>query len=153
MHYKTVKIGIGSAYDFFFEVARPNIDRFLSDPSPVTAINVAWPLWHLHDWYYWESHPSGNDQGRKAFARELIKNECPELGWFRDIADAAKHLKLNRGSVSVDAILIRIYDGGMLEEVLLPKPQWPKAGANSRLRLQESSTTCIMPSEQCLASG
>jgi N-methylhydantoinase A/oxoprolinase/acetone carboxylase beta subunit len=37
----------------FFEIAQPNLDRFHSDPSPVTAINAAWPLWHLHEWYFW----------------------------------------------------------------------------------------------------
>jgi hypothetical protein len=59
MNYKSVKIGIGSSYDFFFEIAQPNLDRFHSDPSPITAINAAWPLWHLHEWYYWEGHPNG----------------------------------------------------------------------------------------------
>jgi hypothetical protein len=106
---KIVKIGIGSPYDFFFEIAQPNLSRFLSDPSPVTAINAAWPLWHLHEWYYWERYPNGDN--KKAFADNLIKNECPELGLFRDIADAAKHSRLDRDDVRVDAISIRTRGG------------------------------------------
>jgi hypothetical protein len=113
MNHKTVKIGINSAYDFFFEIAQPNINRFHGDPSPLTAINAAWPLWHLHEWYYWERHQSGSNDKRKKFGEELIKNECSELGLFRDIGDAAKHLRLSRKSVKVDAISIQIV-GGLL---------------------------------------
>jgi hypothetical protein len=111
MSHKTIKIGIGNSYDFFFEVAQPNINRFLSDPSPITAINASWPLWHVHEWYFWENYPKWTD--KKAFGEEIIKKECPELGWFRDITDAAKHLKLNRKSVEVDAISIRMRGGSI----------------------------------------
>ena len=77
---KIVKIGIGSTYDFLFEMAQPNLSRFRSDPSPITAINAVWPLWHLCDWYYSQRHPS-EDKELDAFRNDLI-NECSELRLF-----------------------------------------------------------------------
>jgi hypothetical protein len=73
MNHKTVKIGIDSAYDFFFEIAQPNVNRFYSAPSPVTAINAAWPLWHLHEWYYWGKNPNGNENQQRGFGKRLMK--------------------------------------------------------------------------------
>jgi hypothetical protein len=62
--------------------------------------------------------PSEWDQKERIeFGKKLIKNECAELGWLRDIADAAKHLRLNRGNVRVDAISVRIGGGGAYGEL------------------------------------
>jgi hypothetical protein len=45
MNYTLVDIGIGSSYDFFFEVAWPNYREVGGNPSPISALNAAWPFW------------------------------------------------------------------------------------------------------------
>lgn len=109
---KVVEIGIASPYDFFCQIVQPNLNRFHSDPSLITAINAAWPLWHLCDWYYWQCHPS-EDKKFRTFAEERI-DECSELGLFRDIANAAKHSRLTWSNPRVDAIAFRKYVRGAL---------------------------------------
>jgi hypothetical protein len=87
-----VDIGISTSYDYFFEVARPNHEEFTRRPSPRTAVNAAWPYWHLHEWYFWEHKPAPN---LKQFEARVLR-ECSELGWLRDIAEAGKHYLLHR---------------------------------------------------------
>jgi hypothetical protein len=91
-----VDVGISSSYDFFFEVAWPNHQEVTRRPSPRSAINAAWPYWHLHEWYFWEHNPSASEKDRRLYIDNILLRDCPELGWLRDIAEAGKHVRLNR---------------------------------------------------------
>jgi hypothetical protein len=108
--YTLVDIGIGTSYDFFFEVAWPNYYRFARERTRVTAINASWPLWHLREWYFWEQRPCG--ETLKSFTQRVL-TECPELGWLSDIADAGKHRVLHRPAVKVRAVSARHLGGGI----------------------------------------
>ena len=59
-----------------------------------------WNLVVLPDVKEFKSHPSYIRFGLKD---ELIL-QCPELGWLRDLADAAKHRGLGRGNVQVERV-------------------------------------------------
>jgi hypothetical protein len=110
MNYILVDIGIGFSYDFFFfEVAWPNYREVGRNPSPMSALNAAWPFWHLHEWYFWEHYPSASNHALRRYVDQVLLQECPELGWLRDIAEAGKHFKLNRANppVRVRAISTR----------------------------------------------
>jgi hypothetical protein len=109
MSYTLVDIGIGSAYDFFFEIASPNHREFaLNQSSRLAALNAAWPLWHMHEWYFWEHHPSATEDDRAAYIKQELLRDCPELGWLRDIAEAGKHRqRLRRKTIKVRAISSR----------------------------------------------
>jgi hypothetical protein len=115
MSYTLVDIGIGSAYDFFFEVAWPNYQEFGRNPSPISAVNASWPFWHLHEWYFWERHPTAGDADRRKFVDQVLMKDCPELGWLRDIAEAGKHFRLSRKNppVRVRAISTREFGGAI----------------------------------------
>jgi hypothetical protein len=96
MNYTLVDVGIGSAYDFFFEVVWPNYREVERNPSPISALNAAWPFWHLHEWYFWEQNPSASNDDLRRYVEHVLLQDCPELAWLRDIAEAGKHFKLNR---------------------------------------------------------
>jgi hypothetical protein len=96
MNYTLVDIGIASPYDFFFEVVWPNYQELARNPSPASAVNAAWPFWHLHEWYFWEQNPSAGEKDRRRYVDQELLQRCPELAWLRDIAEAGKHFRLGR---------------------------------------------------------
>jgi hypothetical protein len=106
MNYTLVDIGIGSSYDFFFEVAWPNYREVGGNPPPISALNAAWPFWHLHEWYFWEHNPSASNDALRRYVDQVLLRDCPELGWLRDIAEAGKHFKLNRINPPVRVLAI-----------------------------------------------
>ena len=130
MNYTLVHIGIGSSYDFFFEVAWPNYLAVERNPSPISALNAAWPFWHLHEWYFWEHHPSASNADLRRYVDQVLFQDCPELGWLRDIAEAGKHFKLNRSTppVKVRAISVREEFSGTLGDA--PLGAVPLGGGN-----------------------
>jgi hypothetical protein len=87
------KLGIKSTKEYFFEVVEPNYAKFKLNPGVRTALNAAWPLWHIHEWHYWENNPHGNRQGRSNCGEALI-NKHMEFLLLRNIAEAAKHFNL-----------------------------------------------------------
>ena len=104
MSYTVVDIGLGTAYDFFFEIASPNHREFARNPSArLAALNAAWPLWHMCEWYVWDHHPREAEirRTRDAYIDQNLLPECRELGWLRDIAEAGKHFKLGRDRVTI----------------------------------------------------
>jgi hypothetical protein len=121
VNYTLVDIGIGSSYDFFFEVAWPNYREVSRNPSPISALNAAWPFWHLHEWYFWEHHPFASNNDLRRYVDQILLQDCPELGQLRDIAEAGKHFKLNRTNppIRVRAISIREEFGGGIGEAPL----------------------------------
>jgi hypothetical protein len=94
-----VEIGIDSASDFFRKVAWPNHVAFDRDPSTIAALNAAWAYWHLHDWDFWERQKPEKLPRNKArdlleeYGKQVVE-ECPELGWLRDMTNAWKHRRL-----------------------------------------------------------
>jgi hypothetical protein len=109
-----IDLGIASAFDFFREVAWPNHVAFSRRPSSIAALNAAWAYWHLHEWHFWDHHPSTLSR-KEADAlvqecREHIVRDCPELGWLRDMTDASKHRRLRR-RVRVRSISTRTIGG------------------------------------------
>src|SRR4051794_2406496 len=104
MALKTVETEIKSSYDYFFEIARPNYREFVGSPSVRTALNTAWPLWHIHEWYFWEEKDKGNILvSRKKYGDKLTE-DYQDMHLVRDIAEAGKHLRLGREPIEVDRI-------------------------------------------------
>jgi hypothetical protein len=103
-----VDLGIGGAADFFREVAWQNHVAFGRQPSTIAALNAAWAYWHLHEWHFWDRHPSTLTRDQSAFLlnayRRHMLSECLELRWLRDMIEAWKHRRLHRADVRVRAI-------------------------------------------------
>jgi hypothetical protein len=103
-----VDLGIASAFDFFREAAWPNHVAFGRQPSTIAALNAAWAYWHLHEWHFWDHHPfTLNRQVANRLLEESRRhtcNECPELAWLRDMAEAWKHRQLHQPGVRVRSI-------------------------------------------------
>ena len=93
-----INFGYSSATEFWTEVALPAHKRFQQDGSRGSAIMAALPAWHIHEWLWYENHPGVNTQRNPDYTayRDRLIDECPELGWMRDVADAGKHRCLGR---------------------------------------------------------
>ena len=90
--------GFPTAKDFWEGVVLANYQRLSSDLSPASYFNAAQAAWHLKDWIWHEQHPGENTRSNKdheAFEAKLFQ-DCPELAWIRDVADASKHCGLSR---------------------------------------------------------
>lgn len=94
---KYVDFGIPDARTFFNLVVLPNVQQFEAAPSVQTALNAAWALWHMCEWYWHDLHPDE----RLADFRQRVCGICPELQQLRDITDAAKHREVSRDSHAV----------------------------------------------------
>jgi hypothetical protein len=93
-----IDFGITSAKQFWEEVALPAYDKFQNQPTPPNAINVSLHAWHVHEWIWHEHHPGINTRSNPEYKQFLqkITQECHELTWIRDVADAGKHRGLGR---------------------------------------------------------
>ncbi len=93
-----IDFGYLSAREEWEEVGLPAYEMFRVAPSRATAMNAAVHAWHAQDWIWHENNPGIDTHGNakfNAFRRQLIE-DCPELEWVGDIADAAKHRGLGR---------------------------------------------------------
>lgn len=91
-----VDIGIPDAKGFWHSVVTPNMEEFRLLPSTRAGIALAWSLWHIHEWIWYDSHPNENTRNSKryaAFFDEIIA-ACPELQWLKDLTNASKHRAL-----------------------------------------------------------
>jgi hypothetical protein len=99
-----VDFGFTSTREYWTEVAEPAYQRFLNDETRGNAIAACLLLWPLHDWLWHEQHPGEDTRKRKTdydqFQQQFFNN-CPELAWLRDVADAGKHRGLGRADVRV----------------------------------------------------
>jgi hypothetical protein len=97
-----VDFGFTSAREYWGEVVLPAYECFRADPSRGKAIIASFPAWHILDWIWHELHPGEDTRGKDytSFQEKLI-NDCPELAWIRDVADAGKHRGLGRLTVEV----------------------------------------------------
>jgi hypothetical protein len=94
-----------SAGSFWLDVCRPSQEQFFKTPGRLTAIQAAWPTWHVHYWLWHEKnrgHETRNNPAYKKF-RDDLEADCPELGWLSDVTDASKHCGLSR-STDVGAV-------------------------------------------------
>jgi hypothetical protein len=83
---------------FRYTAFRGRLARFFKEPSPLTAIQAAWPTWHVHEWVWHEKQKS---LGSLLAFRQLLLKDCPELGWVRDVTDASKHCGLENPHMNV----------------------------------------------------
>jgi hypothetical protein len=92
-----IDINLNSVEQYWGGLIVPSAQAFQTDPSPRTLFYAATSVWHLHDWVWHERNPGMDSRGSvfDTYRSELL-DACPELGWLRDIADAAKHRGLGR---------------------------------------------------------
>jgi hypothetical protein len=97
---REVDFGYSTAREYWSEIVLPSYERFRENQKRYTAIEASWPAWHVHEWVWYDANPDVNPERNSAFAsfREQLLNDCPELAWVRDIADAGKHRYLGRSA-------------------------------------------------------
>jgi hypothetical protein len=89
---------------FFEQHVRPNYEEWLRDPlderraknAVSDANNMAARVLH-----YWQDRDRSKVYGCGAedetqYRDELVKRECPDFAWVRDVAEAYKHVVLTR---------------------------------------------------------
>jgi hypothetical protein len=93
-----VEFGMSSARQYWVDVGLPAYECFLASPTPAAAITASWPAWHVHEWLWHERHPGVDHHGHPDYLtfRDCLIDQCEELDWVRDIADASKHRGLGR---------------------------------------------------------
>jgi hypothetical protein len=98
-----VDFGFTSAKEFWDEVVLPAYECFKTEPSRGKAIIASFAAWHIHDWRWHDQHPGEDTRNSKGYTRfqEKLFDECPELMWIRDVADAGKHRGLGRSTLEV----------------------------------------------------
>jgi hypothetical protein len=105
-----VDLGFGSAREFWAEVVLPTYERFKADPTRANVLQASVFAWQLQDWIWHEQYPGQDTHDSKVknlhdqFLAKLL-NDCPELAWIRDVADAGKHRGLGRPSVKVREVI------------------------------------------------
>jgi hypothetical protein len=105
VHY--VDFGFTSAREYWAEVVLPAYECFKADPSRGKAIIASFPAWHVQDWIWHEQHPGEDIRNSKDHTQfqEKLFDDCPELTWIRDVADAGKHRGLGRSTVEVYEVI------------------------------------------------
>jgi hypothetical protein len=99
-----VDFGFTSAREYWAEVVLPAYECFKSDPCRGKAIIASFPAWHIQDWIWHERHPGEDTRNsNKDYTQfqENLFNDCLELTWIRDVADAGKHRGLGRSTLEV----------------------------------------------------
>ena len=100
-----VNFGFSSAAakEYWAEVLLPAYERFNAEPSRGNAIMASLPAWHIHEWIWHQQHPGADTRNSKDYTQfhDALLNDCPELAWIRDVADAGKHCGLGRPTLEV----------------------------------------------------
>jgi hypothetical protein len=92
-----IDINLNTVEEYWDQLIVPSISKFQAEPSTAALFGAALNVWHLHDWVWHDQHPGENSRGVTFDSyRERLLQDCPELGWLRDIADASKHRGLGR---------------------------------------------------------
>ena len=76
MSVKYLNFACDSANAFWLEICEPAHTAFFQRPSRSTAIQAAWPTWHVIDWLFRERKPGG-DLGT---FRKCITSVAPRSG-------------------------------------------------------------------------
>jgi len=93
-----VDFGITSARQFWDENVVHAYEKFQAQSNRANAICASFHAWHVHEWIWHEHHPGEDTRQNidyKSFQTSCV-NDCPELAWIRDVADAGKHRGLGR---------------------------------------------------------
>jgi hypothetical protein len=100
---KYVDFGIDNASAFFRLITLPNVEAFEAAPSIQSGLNAVWGLWHLHEWYWHDTHPKEDPRRNAAYDTFLdnLYQACPELKYLRDLSEAAKHCGMGRTPLPV----------------------------------------------------
>jgi hypothetical protein len=98
-----VDFGFTSAREYWDEVALPAYEFFRANPGRGNAIIASFPAWHIHDWIWHEKHPGEDTSHNKDYIRfkDKLLDDCPELSWICDVANAGKHRGLGRSTPKV----------------------------------------------------
>ena len=100
-----VNFGFSSAAakEYWAEVLLPAYERFNAEPSRGNAIMASLPAWHIHEWIWHQQHPGAETRNSKDYTQfhDALLDDCPELAWIRDVADAGKHCGLGRPTLEV----------------------------------------------------
>jgi hypothetical protein len=94
-----LNFAISSASAFWHEVCVPSHSQFFKAPSRSTAIQAAWPTWHVHEWIW---HEKTHAETLQEFRKRLLA-DCEQLAWLSDVTDASKHCGLRR-SLTVTSV-------------------------------------------------
>ncbi len=98
---REIDFGYRFAEQYWGEIVLPAYEKFKVAPNRASAIQASIAAWHLLEWLWPEKQPSNTlDE-----FRTNIVNDCPELAWISDVADAGKHRLLHRPSVTVRRVL------------------------------------------------
>jgi len=95
---REVKLGLTSAKEYWAEIVLPAYAQFQAEPNRANAVNAAVTAWHVHEWIWHEQRPGGDTSETLPSFRKTLFDECHEMHWIRDVADASKHRKLGRSS-------------------------------------------------------
>jgi hypothetical protein len=98
-----IDFGFTSAREFWDEVVLPAYECFKANPSRGSAIIASFPAWHIQDWIWHEKHLGEDTRNNANYTRfqDKLFNDCPELPWIRDVADAGKRRGLGRSTLKV----------------------------------------------------
>jgi hypothetical protein len=93
-----VDFGFMCAREFWVEVVLSSYEQFRAEPNRANAITASGHAWHVHEWIWHEQHPGDETRDNDDYKnfRTRLFDDCPELAWIRDVADAGKHRGLGR---------------------------------------------------------
>ncbi len=97
-------VKLGNTKDFYDHVLKPNFDNFMNSPSTFqTAINMVMSLFHIRDWVFKVDKLQVEQILGVSFSDEYavwrhVEFVCPKAGFIRDVANASKHVTLDRQS-------------------------------------------------------
>jgi hypothetical protein len=87
---------VSTAREFFDEIVTPDFHDFLADTASLRkAFHCALSLYHLHEWVFADHGSQLGDASARDFDRRLC-SQSTDFQLIRDIANAAKHMVLNR---------------------------------------------------------
>jgi hypothetical protein len=91
-----------SSKEYFQHVLKPNYDDFMRAESTFQrAINMASSLYHFHEWVFATDKIAAERELSATFASphdlwNLVEAAVPEAGSIRDLANASKHVSIDR---------------------------------------------------------
>lgn len=103
---KNDKMKIESPKDYFEYVIFYNFEKYKLKPGFLpTAFNLSNSLLNMFDWM-WHTYECrlGDDIFLKKDYRKYVHHTCPSFEYISDLANASKHLSLNRASTKMTSI-------------------------------------------------
>ena len=112
---------------FFEQHVRPSYEEWLRDPANERLAKIAAQAANdmaAHVLHYWQGLDRSKVYGAKkegAYRDELASRECADFALVRDVAEAHKHVKLERRSRLITgydqtAVKDTVYEEGVFEE-------------------------------------